>query len=77
MSRVVVHKRAAKYLATLPRPLRERIKEALVELSTSPLAYPGVIQMGGDWTGYYRIRVGDFRTKRPASPLRLAFPPSL
>jgi mRNA interferase RelE/StbE len=61
MSRVVVHKRAAKYLAALPRPLRERIKEALVELSASPLAYPGVIQMGGDWTGYYRIRVGDFR----------------
>jgi mRNA-degrading endonuclease RelE of RelBE toxin-antitoxin system len=52
MSRVVVHKRAAKYLAALPRPLRERIKEALVELSASPLAYPGVIQMGGDWTGY-------------------------
>jgi mRNA interferase RelE/StbE len=61
MSRVVVHKKAAKYLISLPRPLRERIKDVLVQLSESPLTYSGVIPMSGDWAGYYRIRVGDFR----------------
>lgn len=61
MSRIVVHRKAARYLASLPRPLRERIKDALVQLSDSPLNYPGLVPMSGDWTGYHRIRVGDFR----------------
>lgn len=61
MNRVVVHKRAAKYLQSLPQPLQKRVKEALVLLSTAPLKYPGIIQMSGDWNGYYRIRVGHIR----------------
>jgi len=61
MSRIVVHRKAAKYLTSLPHPLRERIKEALAQLSESSLTYPGVIPMSGDWAGYYRIRIGDFR----------------
>lgn len=26
-----------------------------------PLSYPGIVQMPGNWVGYYRIRVGDTR----------------
>ncbi len=61
MRRIVVHRKAVKYLASLPRPLRERVNDALTQLSESPLTYPGVIPMSGEWAGYYRIRVGDFR----------------
>jgi mRNA-degrading endonuclease RelE of RelBE toxin-antitoxin system len=53
MSRVVVHRRATKYLKSLPQPLQRRIKSALIQLSESPLTYPGVICMAGDWSGYH------------------------
>lgn len=61
MSRVVVHRRAAKYLKSLPTPLQKRTKATLSQLSETPLDYPGIIRMAGDWSGYYRIRVGSIR----------------
>jgi mRNA interferase RelE/StbE len=45
----------------LPEPQKERIKSVLKQLADSPLGYPGVIQMAGDWSGYFRIRVGQIR----------------
>jgi len=61
MSRVVVHKRAAKFLKNLPNPEKTRIKNALFKLASAPHDYPGLIRMAGDWSGYYRIRIGSFR----------------
>jgi mRNA interferase RelE/StbE len=61
MSRIVVHRRAAKYLKSLSNPLQKRIKLVLSQLSEAPLDYPGVIRMAGDWSGFYRIRVGSIR----------------
>lgn len=61
MSRIVVHRRAAKYLKSLPQPLHDRVKETLTQLSESPLNYPGVIRMVGKWAGYYRIHIGHIR----------------
>lgn len=58
MSQVVIHRRAIKYLKSLPQPLRERVKETLTQMAEEPLNYPGTIRMAGDWSGYYRIRVG-------------------
>lgn len=61
MNEVIVHKRALRYLQRLPRPARERIRAALVRLADAPDAYPGVVHMAGEWTGYRRIRIGDLR----------------
>jgi mRNA interferase RelE/StbE len=61
MSRIVVHRRAAKYLKNLPQEHQERVKSVLKRLAAAPLSYPGVIQMAGDWSGYFRIRVGQIR----------------
>lgn len=61
MNRVIVHKRAAKYLKKLPYAMQNRIKETLRELAADPTSYSGVVQMSGNWAGYYRIRVGDVR----------------
>lgn len=61
MSRVVVHKRAAKFLENLPNPAKARIKTALSLLASDPFNYPGIIRMAGDWSGYYRIRIGSTR----------------
>ena len=61
MSKVVVHQRAAKYLQSLPKAHRERVKSVLRELKERPLEVSGVKHMVGEWAGYHRIRVGNLR----------------
>ena len=61
MSKVVVHRNAAKYLQRLPSDLKERIKNILIELGQNPSGYIGVKHMVGEWAGYRRIRSGKFR----------------
>ena len=61
MYRVVVHRRAARYLQRLPRSQRERIQSLLRDLALEPVRSPHVKPMVGEWKGYYRIRVGDVR----------------
>ena len=61
MSKVIVHKRALRYLQRMPRSDRERIKNALRLLSDDLTGYSGVIHMAGEWIGYRRIRVGSYR----------------
>ena len=61
MSQIVIHRRAVRYLERLSGPDRERIQKALAHLMEAPDTYPGAIQMAGEWAGYQRIRIGDFR----------------
>ncbi len=61
MSKVVIHRHAAKYLKRLPEPTKNRIKDVLKQLESDPLNQPGLKQMVGDWAGYHRLRVGSFR----------------
>lgn len=61
MSKVIVHKRALRYLQRMPRSDRERIRNALRLLSEDVTGYPDVIHMVGEWIGYRRIRFGSYR----------------
>ena len=61
MLEIVLHRRALRYLQRLPRPERERVREALDRLASGMASYPGVVQMAGEWAGYQRIRIGDLR----------------
>lgn len=61
MSEVVVHRRVLRYLDRLSHQDRMRIRTVLVRLAADPIGYPGVVAMAGEWTGYYRVRVGDLR----------------
>ncbi len=61
MSRVVVHRRAARCLRRIPKPERERVRQALHRLAENHANYPGIVHMAGEWEGYERIRVGDLR----------------
>ena len=61
MYRIIVHRWAARYLQRLPRPQRERIRTSLSDLASEPIHRPGMRPMLGEWTGYYRMRVGDTR----------------
>lgn len=61
MSKVIVHRRAANYLQSLPKAEKKRIKNILKQLGESPLEFSGVRHMLGEWAGYHRIRVGNIR----------------
>jgi len=61
MSKVIVHRHAAKYLQRLPGKSKDRIKTVLKQLAHNPLGHPDVIDMVGEWAGYHRIRVGKLR----------------
>lgn len=59
--KVVVHRRAARYLKRLPADQKEKIKDRLLSLAEDPLSYPGLQPMQGRWAGYQRIRIGNLR----------------
>ena len=61
MSKTVVHRRALRYIRRLSRPEQERVQTALKRLAADPDAYPGLVHMAGEWTGYRRIRIGSLR----------------
>ena len=61
MYKIVVHQRAAKYLKRLSKKQQTRIKRALFQLAEDPFKLAGVKPMVGEWDGYRRMRVGDFR----------------
>ncbi len=61
MFKVVVHKRAVRYLNKLPISQKEKIKDVLKELGIEPLQRSDIKHMLGEWKGYYRIRIGDIR----------------
>ncbi len=61
MYKVIVHKRAAKYLKKLQKPQKETIKNALKELGKEPSKRADTKHMVGEWKGYHRIRIANYR----------------
>ena len=61
MTRVVVHRRAARYLQKLPKARRDSIKAALAGLSRGEVPPPDAKPMLGEWKGYHRLRFGNLR----------------
>jgi mRNA interferase RelE/StbE len=61
MFRIVVHRRAARYLARLPADERTRLKSRLAQLREQPKQGDDVRAMRGDWAGYWRLRIGSLR----------------
>jgi mRNA interferase RelE/StbE len=59
--KVVVHKRALKYLKRLPQNKKEVIKNSLKRLEKSEFEALKVKEMQGEWIGYRRFKVGNIR----------------
>lgn len=59
--KVIVHKRAARYLKSLPESQKQRVKQSLGELEKGIMGKVDVKSMAGEWKGYYRMRIGDTR----------------
>jgi len=58
-----VSSNAEKYYNRLDKKLKQRIKDAIVNLSQyeKPLEHPQVKALTGDLKDFYRLRVGDYR----------------
>ncbi len=63
MHTVTYSRKATKALSRIPQDRSAQIVVALNELATheSPSLHPNVKQMKGDYAGFYRLRVGDYR----------------
>jgi mRNA interferase RelE/StbE len=61
MAKLVVHRRAARYLERMDARIRAQLVAKLEELAKNPAAMPGVKPMAGEWAGFYRLRHGDLR----------------
>jgi len=61
MPKLVVHKRAARYLQRMDARIKEQLIAKLEELAGNPEQVPGVKPMHGEWTGHHRLRHGDLR----------------
>ncbi len=61
MPRLVVHKRAARYLRRMDTRIKGQLVAKLQELARDPEMMSGVKPMAGEWAGFYRLRHGDLR----------------
>ncbi len=61
MFKIIVHKRALKYLNKLTSFRKTKIKKLLTELINNPIQREDVRPMLGEWKGYYRIKIGNIR----------------
>ena len=61
MPKLVVHRRAARYLERMDARIKGQLVSKLETLAKNPTSMPGVKPMAGEWAGFYRIRHGDLR----------------
>lgn len=61
MPKLVVHKRAWRYLQRMDARIKAQLVAKLDELAQNPDAAPGIKSMSGDWAGFCRLRHGDLR----------------
>ena len=62
MPRLVVHTRAGRYIERLDARIKMQLIGKLEELARNPRVMPGVKPMAGEWTGFYRLRYGNFES---------------
>ena len=61
MPKLVVHKRAARYMERMDARIKVQLVAKLTGLAKNPDAMPGVKPMAGEWAGFFRLRYGDLR----------------
>ena len=63
MRAIVFHRRAAGYLTRMPRDRAIQVRDALREVAALDKisSHPNIKQMGGNMTGWSRLRIGSDR----------------
>ena len=64
MRRIVLHRRAVKYLRSMPRDRQAQIVKALEEVAAREnlTAHANVKALTGEFTGWFRLRTGVYRS---------------
>jgi mRNA interferase RelE/StbE len=61
MPKLLVHKRAARYLERMDARIKAQLVRKLEALAQNPQTMHGVKPMAGEWSGFFRLRHGDLR----------------
>ena len=61
MPKLVVHKRAGRYLKRMDARIKSQVVAKLEELARNPDGMAGIKPMSGEWAGHFRLRHGDLR----------------
>ena len=61
MPKLLVHRRAARYLERMDARLKAQLVAKLELLAQNPTTMHGVKPMAGEWAGFFRLRQGDLR----------------
>jgi mRNA interferase RelE/StbE len=61
MPKLLVHRRAARYLERMDARTKAQLKAKLEQLAQNPRAMSGVKPMAGEWAGFHRLRHGNLR----------------
>ena len=72
MPKLVVHRRAARYLSRMDERIKRQLLQKLSHLAEAPLTLPGVKPMVGEWAGFYRLRHGDLSRNNALEPQEIA-----
>jgi mRNA interferase RelE/StbE len=61
MYEILLHPDAQKVYLNADRPLAKKIARCLQQLEQTPRLHPNIKALKGDYAGYYRYRIGDYR----------------
>jgi len=58
---VLLHPDAQKVYLSADKALAKKIARCLQQLEQTPRSHPNITALKGDFAGYYRYRIGDYR----------------
>ena len=61
MYEVLLHPDAQEVYINADKALAKKIARCLQQLEQNPLLHPNIKSLKGDYVGYYRYRIGDYR----------------
>ena len=61
MYEVLLHHDAQKVYVNSDKAIAKKIARCLQQLEQTPKSHPNIKALKGDYTGYYRYRIGDYR----------------
>ncbi|MEL6383787.1 MAG: type II toxin-antitoxin system RelE/ParE family toxin [Cyanobacteria bacterium J06626_18] len=61
MYEVLLHPDAQKVYVNANKALAKKIARCLQQLERNPRSHPNIKILKGEYTGYYRYRIGDYR----------------
>lgn len=61
MYEVLLHPDAQEIYEKADKALAQKIARCLEQLEQTPLLHPNIKALKGDYLGYYRYRIGDYR----------------